>query len=474
MAEILLQPFMKPDEEKECHNCNTFGWKQLDDKSAIKRCSKCQLFWYCSDQCQKEHWHNAHKHHCKYLAKKKVLPNAKHNDGTCLICNKETSVGKKNISKSSNPVLPCYMSTTNQKFMNVPKNIGTDGTPQCDYMLAKPLAEMTGVYLSKVDETFALMLRILVKMKKTKHIIWSTRRSGAEEMFSILGVVRENEWWCQMITKPGSNQHNGVAFDEVASVEFIDALKDVDTLIFPMPDLLWITFKILFSFSYGSMNVSGSLFVDYLGASASGMPNVIEEIRMTHAKFHKLWEDVLDKMKEGLVPMTTLVDVLCEGDPKRQCYECGVQMTVQAIVVLHGSYHHYSGIPVLMFGTGLAFSLCGKYNCFQSFMRGPFQGARRQMLAVNRRLQWEYGGEYCDYCGGIGQEVKSHRCAKCKTKVYCGVECLNKDKVHLMLCQEGETRKMKPSSESRRKEGKMALEHQLLAGAPLIAREGWQ
>jgi len=471
---MLLQPFMKFDEEKECHNCNTFGWKQPEDRSTIKRCSRCELFWYCSDQCQKEHWHNAHKHHCKYLAEKKVLPNAKHNDDTCLVCKEETKAGKKNISKSSNTVLPCYMSTTNQKFMNIPKNIAVDGTPQCDYMLAKPLGEMTGVYLSKVDETFALMMRVLVKMKKTKHIIWSTRKPGAEEMFSILGVVRENEWWCQMTTKPGSNKHNGVSFDEHESVQFIDALKDVDTLVFSSPDLLWITFKILFSFSYGSMNVSGSLFVDYMGASGSGMPNVIEEIRMTHAKFLKLWEDVLDKMKEGLVPMITLVDVLCEGVPERQCFECGVQVTVQAIVVLHGSYNHYPGIPVLMFGTGLAFSLCGKDNCYQSFVRGPFAEARRQMLAVNRRLQWEYGGEFCDYCGGIGQKVRSHRCAKCKTKVYCGVECLNKDKVHLMLCKEGETRKMKPSSESRREEGKKALEDQLLAAAPLISREGWQ
>ena len=204
------------------------------------------------------------------------------------------------------------------------------------------------------------------------------------------------------------------------------------------------------------------------------MPNEIEQIRMPHLKFLELWENLLDKMNGGLVPMTTLVDVLCEGNPVRQCHECGVKVTVQAVVVIHGRYHYYPGIPVLMFGTGLAFSLCGDYCCFQKFVRGPFPGARRQMLALYRRLQWEYGGEFCDYCGGISQEVRSHRCAKCKTKVYCGLECLEKDKVHLMLCKDGETRKMKPSSGSRREEGKTALEHQLLVGAPLINREGWQ
>ena len=110
MAEALLLPFEKIDDEKECDNCNTFAWKQPVDKSIIKRCRRCELFWYCSDQCQKEHWHNAHKHHCKYLAEKKVLANAKHNDNTCLVCKEEKSIGKKDISKPSNTVLPCYMS----------------------------------------------------------------------------------------------------------------------------------------------------------------------------------------------------------------------------------------------------------------------------------------------------------------------------------------------------------------------------
>ena len=98
----------------------------------------------------------------------------------------------------------------------------------------------------------------------------------------------------------------------------------------------------------------------------------------------------------------------------------------------------------------------------------------RILMLLYVKLHFEYSGEFCDYCEGINEEMKSHRCAKCKTKVYCGLECLNKDKVHLMLCKEGETRKMKPSSESRREEGKKALEDQLLAAAPLISREGWQ
>ena len=131
---------------KFCANCFVFNWKQ-PTRNLLKRCTGCREFWYCDDKCQKEHWHNAHKHHCKYIAKKKVMPNARHDDATCLVCKKESMVGKVKVSMSSNPVLPCYMSDVNDNFMNVPKATGRDGAPLCLVMLAMPLAEMTGIYL---------------------------------------------------------------------------------------------------------------------------------------------------------------------------------------------------------------------------------------------------------------------------------------------------------------------------------------
>ena len=59
-----------------CDSCNIFGWKQPRDRSSIKRCSRCKVVSYCSEQCQKEH--------CKYLVATKVLHSAKHNDAYCL------------------------------------------------------------------------------------------------------------------------------------------------------------------------------------------------------------------------------------------------------------------------------------------------------------------------------------------------------------------------------------------------------
>ena len=170
-----------------------------------------------------------------------------------------------------------------------------------------------------------------------------------------------------------------------------------------------------------------------------------------------LWDNVLNMLKVGLVPLTTLAEVLSEENPVQKCYECGALVTVKDITTPRAK-KVCIGLPVLMLGRGVVFALCGKSSCFLSLERSPVRMTRDRLLAFYEKLRWEYKGELCDYCEGINEEVKSHRCAKCKTKVYCGIECLNKDKVHLMLCQEGENRKQKPSSSSRREMWRMKLE----------------
>jgi len=463
MAEALPQ-VVKFSKEKECRNCKIFGWKQPDDRSRLQRCTRCKLVWYCSKQCQKEHWYNAHKHHCKYLALRKVLPKAKHDEATCLVCKDESMAGQVNMSKPSNTVLPCYMSTANKKFMGI-----TSSASVGPEVLAKPLGEMTGNY-SKLDATFAIMLRILVKMKMTNHIIWRACKSSAEQLYSILLEIRGKECRSQLFTKPGTALHDVAFISEEASIVFDNALKDIDTWFLTRNDqygplvLPWCTFKILYDFARNNELMKGSLIGEYLGAS--DMAEEFGEVRITHSKFHNLWENMLDKLKEGLVPWTTLVEVLCEGNLVQQCHECGVQVHVQNVVALSAPVIGlFQAVPHLIFGCGFIYSLCGKFSCCKSIIKDSDCIARTSLLRLYARLLWEYVGEECDYCGGFNQEVKSHRCSGCRTKVYCGVECLNKDEVHLKLC-EGEKRKRKPSSGSRREKGRMALE-EFLSGLSL-------
>jgi len=203
--------------------------------------------------------------------------------------------------------------------------------------------------------------------------------------------------------------------------------------------------------------MEGALIYDNL-SSGNDLCDRFEKIRMRHSRFHKIWDNMLILLKKGLVPLATLVKVLSEENPVRKCYECEAQIIVQDVMALRGSKGCIPGLPVLMFGKGVAFALCNRPSCVLSLERGPYKMTRDKLRDFYVKLSFEYSGECCDYCEGINEEMRSHRCAKCKTKVYCGVECLNKDKVHLMLCQEGDTRKLKPSSSSRRERGGVRFE----------------
>ena len=54
-----------------CANCALYNWKQKEGKITL-RCSGCKIFFYCSKDCQEEHWKKTHRQHCKHLTKLKV------------------------------------------------------------------------------------------------------------------------------------------------------------------------------------------------------------------------------------------------------------------------------------------------------------------------------------------------------------------------------------------------------------------
>ena len=145
--------------QRKCDNCVFFRWNQPEDMSTIKQCVRCKSATYCSRQCQQEHWHNVHKKHCKYIAGVKVLPMSKHEEASCLVCKKEAETGKWEVSKSSNPVLPCLLSLHNQEVLDI--YMETD-------MLAFPLAETTGRFMTKTEATITVMMRILLKLTVAK------------------------------------------------------------------------------------------------------------------------------------------------------------------------------------------------------------------------------------------------------------------------------------------------------------------
>lgn len=47
-----------------CANCLR---TESEEGKGLKSCSKCLLTFYCSKECQKDHWKSAHKKECKEI-----------------------------------------------------------------------------------------------------------------------------------------------------------------------------------------------------------------------------------------------------------------------------------------------------------------------------------------------------------------------------------------------------------------------
>ena len=57
--------------ENWCTNCEVYNWRQKEGKITL-RCGGCKIFFYCSKECQEEHWKKTHRQHCKHLSKLKA------------------------------------------------------------------------------------------------------------------------------------------------------------------------------------------------------------------------------------------------------------------------------------------------------------------------------------------------------------------------------------------------------------------
>ena len=60
-------------------------------------------------------------------------------------------------------------------------------------------------------------------------------------------------------------------------------------------------------------------------------------------------------------------------------------------------------------------------------------------------------GNRCDSCA-LPDKGKGHRCSRCLTKKYCGDQCRMEDweKVHKLVCREGEVARMKKHGRRRK------------------------
>jgi len=451
---------------KFCANCIVYDWKQppLD---LLKRCTGCSEVWYCDDMCQKEHWHNTHKNQCKYRSNKKVLSNARHEETTCLVCKEEARVGKEEMSKENNPILPCTMSRANKELMNLDESF-SDGVP------IVALAEMTGIFHTKLECLIVTFMRILVKMKMTKHSLWQGSRTAV-----LAGDLYKRLWMCRIrhlsyaltFKKPGplegqlalenfgsgsANKETNDLIETVAAIEEIRRAAELRGIISTeeLPSVLkpWGTIKVLtYLISAGDICLP-MCAADCLGVV--GVPDEIATVRTTSAQFNKMRDNVVSLLSGGLVPYTRLVvDGLCGGDPVMQCFACREEVNVKKVAVVTLS-PCIPVDPVIVLQQTFNYALCDRQVCFD-LSEDYHDAGGKELADLYLKLIGEHVKELCDYCGKLNDKAKGLRCGRCKTKLYCGVECQVKDTYHLQKieCKKGEKRKKKRTDSSRKEDG---------------------
>lgn len=429
-------------EKVECINCLIFEWKQ-PQQADLKRCTGCRMVWYCSKECQKEHWINNHKELCKNLSKKKVFLNSVHDEDTCNVCRNVSSISVSDMTNPSNPVLPCIMTNSSIRLM-MPRN--------------KPMAEMAeiaGQFNTKVEATITIIMRILVKMKLTNNILWQHLWTSrfVDAWYNNLWDARNCvQWYSSQRKKPGPLQGQ-LVMDMTSDIDIYNTMAEIDEMRQLLPIETnpsefkpWDTIKLLTTFlREGTYNI-GRFVADCLGLE--GLPQEIERARLTFDKFNKVWENLLNLLSLRLVPFTTLVvEGLCYGNPVQQCYMCQKDIIVKDAVIVMNDPFLLRSAQILIFGQDLAYCLCSSKNC-----RERWSAYSTEMILYKKyaNLFADYGAEICDYCGSLNHEVRGHRCAGCKTKIYCGVECQAKDTVHRMFCEKKGKRKTKRRQNIRR------------------------
>ena len=104
--------------ENTCLNCHVYGWTP-SEAEITTRCSRCKLFYYCSKECQVEHYKKTHKHFCKAIFAP-TTSRLQHDKTTCRYCILEASAGN-DVFKDDNPYYVCVENPSNALLCNIPK-----------------------------------------------------------------------------------------------------------------------------------------------------------------------------------------------------------------------------------------------------------------------------------------------------------------------------------------------------------------
>ena len=333
---------------------------------------------------------------------------------------------------------------------------------------------MASSFRTKVEHTVSLMQSVVFKMDASGHPILGQAaikrkiREGLNELRKVM--------WYTYVEVPDGHLEDVLA-DRVDNHPFFDWLDSLRAPRGPVGKKehgeIWDVFHLLKFFLSRNVNFSKKRGLEYWASDQlpEDLRGDLENI-ISCETFDQRWEEVLAAVAGGLGPYSTLVKILCGGQPEQRCSGCGDAITITSALLYTGSGPGPSHAERIMnvqlhmnrvIGKAFVISslhtmfCCHKPDCQNSV---PDAAAMRlnRVMAAYMGLAARCKGNRCDNCFLLCRTV--HRCSGCFTKAYCSTACRDADRsVHQRFCQTGApARKVKTGKSGRKEQGAECLD----------------
>ena len=398
-----------------CLNCNLFNWKQPENPTTLRKCTRCHVVAYCGKECQEEHWHKVHKKYCKYLGGLKKANHSEHRQETCKTCIASDSIGD------------LVFSPTNPNYVCIFEHV--------DWSLLPPTFPhpfpLTGPPEDRIEKMLNVAQKILLKIKMTKHPIYEIYQQEVDLM--------EAEMW-EMKGKMYINRICGLEKVPTAVLSLIN-----ETFIKQLDRRPWIAFGCKFDNTKGQdwcklwatfawlielMLSTSTLSLENNLKTKNSLPKDYMQMSKKE-KFLEVADRILEALDQEVVPFSDLASIACKGKPEQKCSQCDKKIMVRGIF-LYCFQGRTSTAEIVFHPTEIKRYICESSECDnKERLRNSEKISSWGTAVCSTVLRLD--DTRCDNCFHLPPLNKVHR-SKCRTKNYCSQVCRDADDAAHKVC----------------------------------------
>ena len=331
--------------DNKCANCWLFEWGQPDPSSIpLRRCTGCLKIYYCSKECQEEHWKKVHKRHCKFFSGEKRLDGTVvHNQETCSDCIKQMFAGKA-VFKEKNPNYICMFDPSNPKAKSL-----------LELQLKYPVPLRAGTGQDRVERIVDLLQRLLLKIKLTKQPVFRLLPREVEKIADELHNLKMRFFvWGVVYPR---NYQVPVALDRLFT-----SLKDLRSVPPSGQFQMWQTFLKIVDMLAWTETIKLEAMIKKPKKSLTKEQMQVSDV-VRGGSYLQVVDRILEVLEERLVSQKDLAAIVCDGNMQRICSGCNRDIVIQEVGVGRELALPRGGMPAVMFNPGKKLFSCRANAC---------------------------------------------------------------------------------------------------------------